>query len=151
MNKSKPIQDIFYVSMKVSAIQLLMMIMMTTLVSAATLNGQTLLDRQVTLSVENKKVKFILKELEKQADTNFTYRPEDIDEWKSVSLSTFSGSLSEALNQLFNHSLEYYVIENEIILTPKKPEATPSASAEVNAVRVEGIVVDETGAALPGV
>lgn len=155
MNKSRPIQDVFFVIMRVTLTQILLMVIFASLVSAANLKGQEILDREISVEAHDKKIKSILKDIEKELSVIFTYRPDVIEASKKVSIQTSSTPLREVLNQLFSPDVDFFVSGKEILLKPSA--AAPGDSLFVNAdmrpllLKVTGTVVDETGQSLPGV
>ena len=107
MNNSKSIQDTLFIIMRVSAVQLILMVILTTLASAASINGQGILDSKISLEVSNMEIKSILVEIEKQASVSFTYRPKLIQSSRKVSLSFNEAKLSEVLDHIFSPSIEF--------------------------------------------
>jgi TonB-linked SusC/RagA family outer membrane protein len=154
MNKPRPIQEVLFFIMRITFTQLLIMIILTSLVSAAHLNsnGQGILDRKVSLDVMDKEIKTVLSELEKQTSVVFTYSSKFIRSSKRVSLKVSNVPLGEVLNQLFNYNISLVVLdeEEEITLKPK-PEQEPTALIIPAELAVSGKVTDESGEALPGV
>lgn len=155
MNKPRPIQDIFFVIMRVTLTQILLMVILASLVSAADLKGQEILERQISVEAHDKKIKHILKDIEKELSVIFTYRPDLIQVSKKVSIQVNSTALREVLDQLFSPDVQFLVAGKEILL---KPAASVSAgSLIVNPdiapllFQVTGTVLDETGQSLPGV
>src|SRR3981189_3767321 len=102
MNKPRPIQDVFFVIMRITLTQILLLVALTSLVSAAHLNGQGILDRKVSLDARNTEIKSILTEIEKQTAVVFTYRPRVIKASKKVSLKVTDARLEDVLGQLFS-------------------------------------------------
>lgn len=155
MNKPKPIQEAFYVLMKFTLAQILIVITMTTLVSAAALdtNAQRLLDRKVTLDVEDLEIKRVLRALEAQASVQFTYSPKVINVSKKVFVKVDGVSLGEVLDQIFDSSVSVIAIdpEEEIVLKINREVITAVVSEnEDAAIAVSGTVTDETGTPMPG-
>lgn len=155
MNKHAFIQQTLYVIMKITLTQILLMAIFTSLVSAGDLKGQGILDRKVSLDADNKEIKSILAEIEKQTSVVFTYRPKIIKASKKVSIKVNDVALSEVLDQLFSPDVSFLPVdeEEEIVLMPASELTTDAASveAEVLAITVTGTIVDESGVALPGV
>ncbi len=155
MNKTKSIQDVVYFLMRVSLVQITMMITFATLVCAADINGQQVLERKVTINVINEDIITVLAKLEKQAMVSFTYSPEVIMQANSkVSMKVNNVSLGSVFEKLFGTSIQFLVKENEIILKPKRETASLNSSGVIEdefAIRVAGKVTDESGQPLPGV
>jgi TonB-linked SusC/RagA family outer membrane protein len=154
MNKPRPIQEVLFFIMRITFTQLLIMIILTSLVSAAHLNtnGQGILDRKVSLDVMDKQIKTVLSELEKQTSVVFTYSSKFIKSSKRVSLKVSNVPLGEVLNQLFDSNVSLVVLdeEEEITLKPK-PEEESHAVIIPAEVAISGKVTDEAGEPLPGV
>src|SRR5687768_348214 len=156
MNKCRPIQDVFYLIMKITLTQVLLMVILTSLVSASHLNGQGILDRKVSLDAENTTIKAILTEIEKQTSVVFTYRPRLINDSKKVNFKITDAKLAEVLGQLFGSDISFLPVneEEEVVLRPA-PKSEPKGSlTDDNALfvlAVSGTVNDETGQPLPGV
>src|SRR5688572_18188237 len=120
MNKTKSIQDIVYFLMRVSVIQITMLIALTTIVFAVDSNGQQALERKVSIDVTNEEITNVLTRLEKLAFVNFTYSPEVVKQGSDkVSLKVVNASLGSVLEQLFGTNIQVLVKNNEIILKPK--------------------------------
>lgn len=159
MNKPRPIQDVFYFIMKITLTQFLLMVILTSLVSAASLKGQGILDRKVSIDAENTEIKSILSEIEKQASVVFTYRPRLIRDSKKISFKVTDASLKDVLAQLFSPEISFLAVdeEEEIVLRPNRNSNSENpVSADVGApeflvINVSGKVTDETGQILPGV
>src|SRR5258706_5917023 len=155
MNKPRPIQDVFFVIMRITLTQILLMVALTSLVSAAHLNGQGILDRKVSLDARNTEIRSILAEIKKQTSVEFTYRPKAINASKKVSLKVTDARLVDVLDQLFSPSISVLAVdeEEEIVLRPT-PAITPSTVGATNenlVLKVSGKVVDEAGQPVPGV
>src|SRR5258706_3332234 len=154
MNKPRPIQDVFFVIMRITLTQILLVVALTSMVSAAHLNGQGILERKVSLDARNIEIKSILAQIEKQTAVEFTYRPRVIDASKKVSLKVTDVRLVDVLAQLFSPAIAVLAVEEEeeIVLRPAPliPAETLVESNEL-VLKVSGKVVDETGQALPGV
>jgi TonB-linked SusC/RagA family outer membrane protein len=154
MNKPRPIQEVFYVIMRITFAQILIMVVLTSLVSAAPLNtnGQGILDRKVSLDVNNEEIKFILSQIEKQTSVVFTYRSKVINSSKKISLKVDNALLREVLNELFDPTTISVVAvdEEEEILLKAKNETT-SEEILVTALTINGKITDEAGEPLPGV
>ena len=100
MNNQRSIQDALIAIMRISLTQVLVMTILSSLVSAATLNGQGIMDRKVSIDVTNTEVKQILAEIEKQASVVFTYRPNHIQASRKISFKVEDATLADVLAQL---------------------------------------------------
>lgn len=155
MNKHRSIQGLFIVIMQITVAQSLIMAIFSTLVSAASLSGQGIMDRKVSINFHNAEMKSILTEIETQTSVAFTYSTNLIKGLKNVSFSTTDTRLGDVLVQLLSPDIVVLALENEeeIILKPnagtgldREPIATGSA-----VLTITGTVTDESGEVLPGV
>ena len=156
MNKPRSIQDVFLVIMRITLTQFLLMVILTSLVSAADLNGQGILDRKVSLDVQNTTIKSVLAEIEKQTSVVFTYRSRQIKALKKISFKTSDASLSDVLKEMFGTEVTALAVneEEEIILKPVPATAAARPVANVSRLvmtAVSGTVTDDGGQPLPGV
>ena len=101
MNNHRSIQDAFIVIMRITLTQILMMAILSTLVSAASLNGQGILDRKVSINVSNTEVKLILAEIEKQASVVFTYRPSHVKSSRKISFKAEDATIGGCFDSAF--------------------------------------------------
>jgi TonB-linked SusC/RagA family outer membrane protein len=149
MDKPISIQALFYAIMRITFAQLLIMVILTSFVSAAHLetNAQKILERRVSLDVKNKELNEVLSDLEKQASVSFSYRSKLIGSSKKVSIKVSNAPLGEVLDKLFDNGISRMVMEEEgeIIL---RPSDEPDAIAPF---AVSGNVTDDSGQPLPGV
>lgn len=152
MNESQSIQKVFYTLMRITLIQLLLMVVLTSLVAAAPVNGQEILTRKVSLECRNRELKSVLSDIEKQTSVAFTYRSKLINASRKISLEVHDVTLSEVLGLLFNPSISFEAMDEEEIVL--RPAVSPDAVDELvvpYAITVRGKVTSETGDALPGV
>lgn len=152
MNKSRSIQDVVCLLMRISLIQLLLMAMFASLVCASDIKGQEVLDRKISLNVSEGEVSNVLKEIENQAFVTFSYRTKTIKDSERVTLQVKDASLGSVLDQLFGEDVIFRVRKNEILIKPRAIAFHESAViSEYKAIDIGGTVVDENGLTLPGV
>lgn len=152
-NNPKPFRNTLLFLMKITLLHV--MITAATIVFSYALDthGQGVLDRKVSLRLENKTVKDVLAEIEEKAGVSFTYRSRLIKNLRNVTLEVSELQLKELLPQVFDESVEYEVVGKQIILkeTPKAEKGSLIAAATFQGVQVSGVVRDDTGAPVPGV
>ncbi len=117
-------------------------------------SGQGILERRVTLQLENANAKEVLALIEQKADVNFTYRPRVLKRIKHVDFNASEIPLGDVLARIFNESVAYEIVGRQIILKESLPfddteEVKPPALAP--AIQVSGIVADDAGTPIPGV
>ena len=158
MNKFRRIQAVVCLFMKISLIQLCVTTLFASLVSAAELKGQEVLERKISIDVFEMDPGGVLEEIEKQAYVTFSYRTSTIRGFDKVTLNISDVSIGTLLEQLFGERVVLAVRGNEILL---KPAVRPSGVAEIASISpdvstfdlgVSGTIVDsETKDPLPGV
>lgn len=118
-------------------------------------SGQGVLDRKVTIEVENANIKNVLLALEQKAGVSFTYRPRVLRNMKSINLAASELRLGDVLSDLFREKIRFEVIGKQIILkeVPFESEEADevTVAAKPPAIQVNGKITDDAGAALPGV
>ena len=156
MKKSTPIQYGLFL-MRVALVHMLVTFFTLTLAHALESNGQGVLDRKITIVVENEEVRQVLILLGRQANVKFTYSPTLIPVSKRVSLHLEDTKLADVLHDLLSADISYKVIGKQIALKPLEQTAyqikiqdlaNPGSYAEF---QIAGKVTDKTGAPLPGV
>jgi TonB-linked SusC/RagA family outer membrane protein len=139
--------------MRVSLIQLLLTSVTVLCASAAETRGQEVLDRTVSVSVENAKVKDVLTEIQDKAGINFTYRSRVLKGIKNVTLTVTDEKVSVLLDKIFESLVNYEAVGKQVVLTAREEEVEDdyTPSEVFPAFQVSGVVTDETGAPIPGV
>src|SRR6218665_1079083 len=107
-------------------------------------SGQGILQKKISLQVDNMKIKNVLKIIEQNAATRFGYQPQLIDSSRTVTLMEEDTPASSALNMLFDSSVKFDDVGGMVIFSP-------AIAARAESVLVSGKVEDETGAPMPGV
>jgi TonB-dependent starch-binding outer membrane protein SusC len=88
--------------------------------TAAPGNGEDVLNRKISITVEKKEVRTILSEISKLAEIKFVYSAQRIPCRKKVSLQAEDERLRDVLNSLLAPlDVLYYVSGNQIVLTKK--------------------------------
>lgn len=147
--------------MRITFSQLLIAFTFTSMTYAGTVDGQTILDRQVDLSVNSISLEKVLKKLEKSADIKFIYSNSIIDASQKVSVNAQGEMLKAVLDRLLlPKNIRYRVVNDCIALsydelnTPLRmpvPELKDHISVVAPRLVITGIVSDPGGNALPGV
>jgi TonB-linked SusC/RagA family outer membrane protein len=152
MNKSGRIQDVVCLIMRISVTQLLLLTFFASLVSAAELKGQGVLETKISLNVADKHVSTVLKEIEDQASVTFSFRMKTIKDFEKVTVQIYDAPLRRVLEQLFHEDVIFEIRDNEILIKPRDIEVLPADThSHQPAVQINGTVSDETGQLLPGV
>lgn len=107
-------------------------------VSLAYATGTYAQNAKISIRLQNKTVKEVLKEIENQTDFNFFFNNKHIDVNRQVSVSADGGNVSDILDEIFRGTgVTYSVSDKTIVLS-----ATPQQSGKV---QVKGTVTDTEG------
>lgn len=159
MKKELLTQEILYRLMRISILQVCIAVICATASFAHVADAQDLLNRKISLKVQNQSVQAILSGIEKQADVKFTYRSKLIPETKKHSLDVSSEKLSNVLDGLLSPlKIKYRIIGKQVVLSPMNVSASvievePSITSEVQSAQVVRgrVTSSKDGSALPGV
>lgn len=136
--------------MKITFIQTLLICLGISLGYAHTGVSQELLDRKVTLNLDNVEIKKVLVQIERQAKVKFVYSPNAIGATRRVSVVAVNRKLSEVLNLALKPlNISYRIIGGQIMLQnepqPPKTNLEFLQKEEVINWNVRGVVTDENG------
>lgn len=152
MNKPKRIQAGIVAFMKFACIQITIAVTLSAVAYSHETHGQQVLDQRVSVSVRNESIKSVLKIIEDQLSITFTYNAELLANRDRVTLSLKRTRLADVIDALFDHSVEYEALEDQVILRPRKRSFFRNTTwFQQDAVQVSGTVSDENGLPLPGV
>jgi TonB-dependent starch-binding outer membrane protein SusC len=149
--------------MRISLIQFIASFLMVSFSYAHTANAQTILDKEVTVKMDNVSLKEAIQNIQGQTQVKFVYSSR-IKLKDKVSLNAEKAKLSSVLDKLLAPSkIGYRVINEQIVLVAEKgqtgqvkdveesPQSLVKATEQVPVFTVTGTVADETGEKLPGV
>ena len=143
--------------MKITCVQLLLTVFFSGVILARNGMAQELLERPVSIQIENKDLRVVLQQLEKVANVKFTYVPQLIAAEHKVTIRATNDRLDHVLTQLlkplnitYQVSGKYIVLRKETSVLPANQVKNP-ANASVADITVTGKVTDEKGEELPGV
>lgn len=120
--------------------------------------AQELLNKRISLKVENQSIKKVLSEIEKSADIRFIYSSSLIRSERKITLNLGNSTLGDILeNVLKPLQLEYKVLGKQIVLNRAEvkagfnPNHTPEFAAAISAeIPVKGTVKDDKGEPIIG-
>ncbi len=123
---------------------------------AHSVHGQDPLDKKISLSLENKEVGFVLKQIETQADVKFAFSPQVIDISQKITVKAQDEPLEAVFKTVFKPlNIKYEVSGKYILLVPNTDVPNILQKIATAVVRpplsISGVVNDEKGAPLPGV
>ncbi|MHB1278779.1 MAG: peptidase associated/transthyretin-like domain-containing protein [Bacteroidia bacterium] len=132
------------------SLQLLQVLMVLFLLGTTAVTAQNPLERRVTLSSKQSRVKEILQEIEKKAHLSFSYNPEQIPDEKMVEAVYENKPVRFILDRIFKGWVDYRAKGNYIILHPSKKPPVPEP--QFQKIRISGYVLDDgNGTYLNGV
>ncbi len=147
--------------MKLTLIQCCIAMIFAGVSLARDVSAQELLNRKISIQIENQDLLSVLTTIEKKANVKFTYRPKLIVSAPRITISASNEPLEAVLAKiLIPFKIKYKVISNQIILSrvmasslkELDPTEVPSPNVEAFTEHVvTGKVTDENAVGLPGV
>ena len=123
-------QRFLFLIVKLSLMQLFIVLLFTSTVMAYTVKGQSRLDTRVTFELNNVSLENALTAIEKNADIKFSYNSKSIRGLKKVDLEAKNERVSSVLNRLLLPlNFDYIEVGNHVVL---KSKANFSADSEVD-------------------
>lgn len=165
MKKRLQIKKKLLTLMKLSLIQMCFAVIFASVSLAKDAEAQELLNRKVSIHIENQNFESAISIIEKQADVKFTYRPRLVSSTQKISLNVNNESLAQVLDKILTPlKVKYKVFDNHVVLTRLVAinNSFESINAEPNIftvnttnllkdISIKGTVSDEKGETLPGV
>nr|WP_293843496.1 TonB-dependent receptor [uncultured Arsenicibacter sp.] len=122
--------------------------------------SQEVLNKRITLKLENQSIKRVLNEIERNAEVKFIYSPTLIRSDRKLNLNIDNQSLGDVLRNVLNPlQLGYRVLGKQIVLNRSEPkvgqlteeqkEPIVAATAPLD-ITVKGAVKDDKGEAIVG-
>jgi TonB-linked SusC/RagA family outer membrane protein len=139
--------------MRITFSQLLIITLMTGISYARPTSAQTILDKKITLTVEDKTLVEVLKVLAKKHQVQFVYNQDIIQTREKISATFNDQNLKDVLDKLLSrYNINYEVFKNKIILMNLQPAEDPVvAQPDAQDIKISGKVVDEKKQPLVGV
>ncbi len=138
--------------MKTSFFQILLSVILSffLLGIGQTVRAQTVLNKRVSISVQNEKVKSVLSRITQQTGVKFAYSSDLITLEKEITCNLANRSLSDFFTQILTPlNLDYNVIDSTQILLLRAPEDKKNTAAVSN-IFVSGKITDADGKPLAG-
>jgi TonB-linked SusC/RagA family outer membrane protein len=152
---------LFRIAMKITAVQICLMAWLSSVAFANPGFSQEMMNKKISLQVENKKIDQVLKAIGKLSGASFMYSPELIRSQRNVSVSVQNQSLEKVLHDVLAPlGISFEATNSQILLKRQaKTEVEAGAVRDQGSFsstltaesRITGRVVDEKGDALPGV
>ena len=164
MKKKLHRNGLFLKIMRISITQMCMSLLFLSITYAKSLSAQELLDKRISLKVDQKSIKAVLTQIESEVQVKFVYSPAAIEASRKVSLNAQNKTLKEVLDNFFNPlQIKYRLSGKKIVLSYQKVEgkvadiSLPEESFKtenfnpIENIVVKGIVTDNLGETIPGV
>jgi TonB-linked SusC/RagA family outer membrane protein len=146
--------------MRITAAQLLLLVLTLSVAFAGDNFAQGLLDRKVSVKITARSLKDVLIMLENAAQVKFVYSTSALDLTESISVDASDEKLGAVLNEVLKpRAIQFVVKNNAYIVLKKEQESSADVSepdrgstpAPPEARSVQGRVTDKDGQPLPGV
>lgn len=152
-NKQQLVASIHF-AMRCTIAQIALVLVSVSSLYAKEANSQEVLSRQFTIKVENKPLRKVIAEIQKQTGVAFSYSVNAINANQPISLQVQNQSIGSFLRQnLEPIKIGYEVVEDKIVLFRQAVGDTRLSVEEAVAVdkQVSGRVVDDAGEPVAGV
>lgn len=158
MKKNLRTPNLLYLLMKISIFPFFFILMCTSVSIAHGIQAQEILNKSISINVQNIKLSVVLNQIEEQADVKFVYSTK-INASQKISLSIQKTRLGQILDDILSKNfIQYEVIENHILLKKasleSKPLTSPAPAENQNQKfdkSIKGKVLDENGQGILGV
>ena len=100
-----------------------------------------------SMNYENKTVKEVINEIEKQTDYLFVYNVNEVNLQRTIQVNAENKSVAEVLNKVFEGTNIYYAMEGKNIMLMSRTKENQSAN-QTN--KVTGVVKDTNGETIIG-
>lgn len=156
MKKRKLIHPLIKQIMRITVIQSLLICIGISLGYAKEGHSQDLLDRSISIRIENAEIKTVLAQIEQQAKVEFIYSSNSIGAHRKISINATNKKLSEVLSTTLRPlKIAYKIVGGQIILQKEYDKQSFNISEQKEPVmianEVSGKVTDSKGNGLPGV
>lgn len=161
MKKKQRFVASIFIVMKFTIAQFLISIVCSSVLFANNVEAQSVLEKPITLKINNVELYKVFKLIEKQTDVRFNYSSNSINVDNQVTYKAENKKLKFLLDDiLFPFSIGYKELNGQIVLFPNKTQPgagesekkiDPIAEAAAIDTTISGVVTDETGKVLEGV
>ncbi len=156
MKISKKSNRILFKIMRISIFQIFLTILCISFVIANDGVAQELLNRRISLDVNNEPISEALRQIEKKASVHFMYSPQVIPIDQKITFKSQDKELSKVLNAILAPlNISYEVSGKQLILSMKSVDNSVKPNSELLEETldrtIKGRVKDDLGEGLPGV
>jgi TonB-linked SusC/RagA family outer membrane protein len=159
-NKQRFVASIFIV-MKFTIAQCLLSIVFSSCLFANKIEAQSVLDKPISLKINNVELYKVIRLIEKQTSARFNYSSKSIDVENLITYSADNKKLKMLLDDILPpFAIGYKEVNGQIVLYPNKPQPVkteadkkldPVAETAMVDTTITGVITDETGKVLEGV
>lgn len=151
--KKKRFVALIKTAMRISMTQIFLGILFTCTSFAKNVTGQEILNKEISININQGQIKQILAEIQLLTKVNFVYSATVIKAQRKVNVSAVNKPLGQILNETLNPLNIYYKVEdNQILLYEKDVSGlTAGLLTNQNQLTVKGKVTSDKGEPLPGV
>lgn len=156
--KQNRIAVVIFYAMRITFLQIALALIFTISSFANLIKAQPVLNKPVTIMAEQKAIKKILVQIQRQTGVKFTYSSDVIDINRKISCSLFNKTLGEFFDEVLKPlDMDYRVIDDDQILlftvqntTENILQAFPVVADAIDVTIISGVVTNENGEPLQG-
>lgn len=151
MNKKRFVALII-TAMRISVSQIFLVILFTCSTFAKKAEAQGVLNKEISININEGKIKQLLQEIQSLTKVKFIYSPSAIKSERITSLNVVNRRLGDILVEVLGPlNITYKVVDQHILLYDKGSLAAVAAGVEKPVVIIKGQVTSVKGETLPGV
>ncbi len=106
--------------MKITIVQLTLAFIFTFSLYAKKSSGQEILDKKVSLSVENMEIKKVISKVQNQTGVKFIYSPNTINARRKISFNVTDKTLGIFIDEIIRPlSIDYKIVDGQVLLFPQ--------------------------------
>ncbi len=125
MKKYLEIKQFLLLLMRITFPQIAVILLFTGISYAHETNAQDILDKKVSLSIEQQSIKTVLNKIEGLIEVQFVYSPKVIKSDQKITLNVYERKLSMVLHELFeNQDISFEIIGGQIVLKKKNKNSS---------------------------
>ncbi|MGC1241620.1 MAG: TonB-dependent receptor [Chryseosolibacter sp.] len=143
--------------MKILSVQTFLALLLASMAYAHDLSGQGIMDKEISIEIQDSSLKKVLSRIERLAGVKFTYSPSVIEEDQKVSVKASGQTLADVLDALLGPlNIRYKLIADRISLYKPSAAAADTENryqvsfAANSALPITGTVLDAESKPLPG-
>ncbi len=145
---------LFIKIMRISLVQLIILLIVTGVSFAGPSNAQNVLKINLSLEINERPIKEVLEQIEEIADVKFAYSVGLVKPEETITLNIKNKELGLILDQIFSpRNVKYFVLGKQIILNQSNISDIKSKISQIKIIEmiISGKVTSPDGELLPGV